>query len=261
MSHASSAWRKEATMIAIATIRLRLATMAARDTATCPGAPRSCDSASCGATATRGGQHPEQDHDEPGQKLECAQQQQRDREVTEQRQTRSRRGERAQGCGGERRATPGPIGRRRVKARSSSPARSASAGAARAASSAGSRPPTQRHRDPEQEAKPARAAGTSVKRRRECHGSNRSPDRVPVMRTASVSEQKSGRNAEACCRSRRAARLRRRAGPRACVGSRRAPAAERSRSRRRTTESTWVEKTSRPPVNSATRANTSMLMR
>ena len=36
-------------MIAIEIIRLRLATIAARLTAACPGAPRSCDSASRGA--------------------------------------------------------------------------------------------------------------------------------------------------------------------------------------------------------------------
>ena len=40
-------------MIAIEVIRLRLATMAARLTAACPGAPRSCESASRGA-ASRG---------------------------------------------------------------------------------------------------------------------------------------------------------------------------------------------------------------
>ena len=48
-SHASSESRNDATMITIDTVRLTLATMAARLTAAWPGAPRNCASASRGA--------------------------------------------------------------------------------------------------------------------------------------------------------------------------------------------------------------------
>ena len=50
-SHASSESRNDATMITIDTIRLTLATIAARLTDTCPGEPRSCAIASCAAGA------------------------------------------------------------------------------------------------------------------------------------------------------------------------------------------------------------------
>ncbi len=51
MSQSSSEWRNDETMIAIETIRLTLATIVARLTATWPGAERSCASASCAGTA------------------------------------------------------------------------------------------------------------------------------------------------------------------------------------------------------------------
>jgi hypothetical protein len=56
-SQASSESRNDATMITIETVRLTLATIAARLTLTCPGAPRNWAIASFGAGARGNGSH------------------------------------------------------------------------------------------------------------------------------------------------------------------------------------------------------------
>ena len=244
-------------MIAIDTIRLTEATIAARLTATCPGAPRICNSASRGGaprgrgkiassiTATRGisisvpirssamAMYPNKGKPAIG-------------------------GRSATSAPAPRVTNPGHDGRSRAKARSSSPALSAGAGGERAASSAGTKLASIAVSTPRpKKSMSASGAGESVGATPRKYPA---PKLAPMIRTAACARTNPSASPSALPTTPTIAP----STTKSVASSLRVtPRTRRSASceRRRTIASACVEKTSSPPVNSATSARTFKLTR